>query len=136
MMCGNRNIRRGSAVLEAALVLPIILSLSFGGVEFGYYMFVKNTFQGAAREGARAAINAGATNTDVTTAVAGVMTAAGFNSSQYMITTNPATVSSATTGTAVTVSISAQWGTIGVRPLGVIPSTKNVTGSTVMRKEG
>jgi Flp pilus assembly protein TadG len=135
-MQNTRKKRRGNAVLEAALVLPIILSLSFGGVEFGYYMFVKNTMQGAAREGARAAISSGATNTDVNTAVAGVMSAAGFNSSQYTVTTTPSTISTATTGTAVTVSVSASWGTVGVRPLGVISSTKNVTGVTVMRKEG
>ena len=61
--------RRGNAIIEAALVVPILLSLAFGTVEFGYYFFVRNNLQGAAREGARAAILASATNTDVTSAV-------------------------------------------------------------------
>ena len=48
----QRRRRRGSAVLDAALVFPILLSLTFGAIEYGYYFFVKNTLQGAAREGA------------------------------------------------------------------------------------
>ncbi len=43
--------RRGNAVLEMALVLPILLLLAFGMVEFGYFFYVKNNLQGAAREG-------------------------------------------------------------------------------------
>ena len=60
---------RGSAVLDAALVFPILLSLTFGTIEYGYYFYVKHSLQGAAREGARAAITPSATNSDVTTAV-------------------------------------------------------------------
>ena len=44
--------RRGSAVLDAALVFPILLSLTFGTVEYGHYFYWKHTLQGAAREGA------------------------------------------------------------------------------------
>ena len=50
---GRGAFRRGGAILEAALVLPILLALSFGMVEYGYYFFVKHTLQGAARDGAR-----------------------------------------------------------------------------------
>src|SRR4051812_16872520 len=70
--------RRGNAVLEAALVLPILLALAFGTVEFGHFFYCKHTFQGAARDGARVAILSSSTNTSVTTAVANTMTAAGF----------------------------------------------------------
>ena len=34
-----RHRRPGSSVLDMALVLPILLALSFGTVEFGYYLF-------------------------------------------------------------------------------------------------
>ena len=53
-----RRNRRGNALLDAALVLPILLSLTFGTVEYGYFFFVKHSMQGAAREGCRAGLEA------------------------------------------------------------------------------
>src|SRR5688572_31653955 len=85
--------RKGNAVLEVALTLPVVLALSFGCVEFGYFFFVKNSVQGAAREGARAAVTPTATNTDVTTAISNAMTAAGLQSSGYTVATTPSNVS-------------------------------------------
>jgi Flp pilus assembly protein TadG len=129
---GQRG-RRGGAVLETAIVLPVLLSLAFGTVEFGYYFFVKNTLQGAAREGARAAIISTATNTDVTTAVSGVMSAAGIAS--YTTSTTPATISGVASGTSITVTVTCTWSNVGLRPLGLIPANKTVVGTAVMRRE-
>src|SRR4051812_39614156 len=135
----NRRRRfRGSAVQDAALVFPILLSLTFGTVEYGYYFYVKHTLQGAAREGARAAITPTATNALVTTAVSAAMTAAGLQNSGYTLTPSPSDVSTVAAGQPITVSVSCSWGTVGAgfRPLGLISTTKSVTGVTVMRKEG
>jgi Flp pilus assembly protein TadG len=132
---GRGRWRRGGAVLETALVLPILLSVTFGTVEFGHFFFVKNTLQGAAREGVRAAISAGATNADVTTAVNRQLTMAGLDVAQFTVTTNPSPVSSATAGTSVSVTVSANWGTVGIRPMSLIPSGKTVSGACVMRHE-
>jgi Flp pilus assembly protein TadG len=52
--------RSGSAVLELALTLSILFSICYGLIEYGYYFYVKNTMEGAAREGCRAGIVAGA----------------------------------------------------------------------------
>src|SRR5688500_6814462 len=126
--------RRGNAVLEVALTLPVVLALSFGCVEFGYFFFVKNSIQGAAREGARASITPTATNTDVNTAVSNSMTAAGLQSSGYTVVTSPSNVSGLSSGTAITVTVQCTWGAVGVRPLGLIGTSKPVKGVTVMRK--
>jgi Flp pilus assembly protein TadG len=137
----NHQRRRGNAILDAAFVLPILLTLTFGSIEFGYFFFVKHSLQGAAREGARAAIVPDATNTKVTSAVAASLNAAGMNSSvtsldpKYVLTLTPSTISSATTGTSVSVQLDTTWGAVGVRPLGIIPATKTVRGITVMRRE-
>jgi Flp pilus assembly protein TadG len=131
----KRIFRRGNAVLEAALVLPILLYLAFGTVEFGYFFYVKNNVQGAAREGVRASIPPGATNTDVTNAIASQMTAAGLQSSGYTVTTTPTNVSGLSPGTSVTVSVQCTWGTVGLRPLQLISASKLVKGQAVMRKE-
>ena len=134
----NRRRWRGSAVLDAALVFPILLSLTFGTVEYGYYFYVKHSLQGAAREGARAAITPTAAQSDVTTAVTNALTAAGLQNSGYVTSTSPASVGSLTAGTSITVTVTCTWGTVGAgfRPLGLIGSTKQVKGITVMRKEG
>ena len=137
----RRQRHRGNAVLDMALVLPILLALAFGTVEFGYYFYVKHNVQAAAREGARAAIVPSAVAGDVTTAVQNVMNAAGLGSSGYTtsvtdVNGNAINVSTATAGTAIKVTVQCTWGNVGVRPLGVISSTKIVTGNTVMRKEG
>src|ERR1700733_7095028 len=44
----RRPRRRGGAILEAALVLPALVLLTFGGIEFGDYFFVKHTLDAAA----------------------------------------------------------------------------------------
>jgi Flp pilus assembly protein TadG len=131
----------GSAVLDMCLVLPILLALSFGTVEFGYYLYVKHNMQAAAREGARAAIVPSAVNSDVTTAISNVMSAAGLSGSGYTSTItdtsgNSLSVSTAAAGTAIKVTVQCSWGNVGVRPLGVISASKAVVGTTVMRKEG
>ncbi len=133
-----RRSARGNTVVEAALVLPILLSLAFGTIEFGYYFYIKHNFQGAAREGVRAAIAAGATNADVTTAVTASLTAAGLQNCGFTITTTPTDVTAATGSQAITVTVQCTWGTVGagLRPLQLIPSTKAVKGTASMRNEG
>lgn len=141
-MLRQRIRRRGSAVLDAALVFPVLLSLTFGCVEFGHFFYIKHTLQGAAREGARAAAT-GTANSDVTTAVTNAMNAAGIPAAKYSTTIqdtsgNNLTISSTnpTAGTAIVVKVTATWGTIGVRPMGLIGTAKQVIGSTTMRREG
>jgi Flp pilus assembly protein TadG len=138
----NFKRRSGGALIELMLMMPLLLALSFGAGEYGYAMYIKHTLQGAAREGSRAAVVSGATAADVQTAVDSAMLAAGFAQSKYTRppTISPSTWTTATTGTAISVTVTAQWGTIGfsVLPswLGGIPTTKSISGVTTMRKEG
>jgi Flp pilus assembly protein TadG len=134
--------RRGNAVLDAALVFPVLLGLTFGCIEFAHFFYVKHTMQGAAREGCRAAIPPGATNGDVTSVIGSAMTAGGFNSGQYTVKirnsadTADVNVNSVTAGTTILVKVYATWGTVGIRPMGLIGASKQVLGQTMMRKEG
>ena len=45
--------RRGQALVEFALVVPIFLLLLFGLIEVGRFIYLNNAFNEAAREGAR-----------------------------------------------------------------------------------
>lgn len=142
----RRRNDRGSSVIEAVLVFPILLWITFGAVEFGHFFYMKHTLQGAAREGARAAAVPGNTNTDVTTAINSAMTAAGIASNKYTAsvrnstdTANLTINSSTPAGTSILVKVEAVWSNIGLRPspfMSFISSSKVVKGQTTMRKEG
>src|SRR4051812_6120067 len=142
--------RSGNALLDMALVLPLLIGLTFGAVEYGYALYIKHSLQAAAREGARTAIVAGATATDVQTAVDSSMSAAGFAQAKY---TRPPTIESSTNGTtwsttwttaaagaSIRVTVQTTWGTAGISVLpsylGGIGPAKALIGSTTMRKEG
>jgi Flp pilus assembly protein TadG len=52
----HRRRRRGQALVEFALVLPILLLMIFGIVDAGRLIYTYNTVSNAARDGARVAI--------------------------------------------------------------------------------
>lgn len=135
----RRHGRRGASVLEMALVLPVLLMLSFGIVEYGYFFYVKNTVTSAAQAGSRVAIMGSSTNADVSNAVGNMMTAAGLQNSGYQLTLNPADVSTAAQGANVTVTVTCNWSSVGIHALpvamGGISDSKSIVGSASMRKE-
>jgi Flp pilus assembly protein TadG len=148
---GKGSRRRGNAVLEAALVLPILCYLVMGAMQFGYFFFVKNTLQGAAREGCRNGIVYGNDNTNVTQAVAAYLKTAGLNSSAttldakftLKIESPQGTATNASTlaaGSSLYITVQANWGNVGIlmlpQQLGGLSNSKIVTGISVMRKEG
>ncbi|HEY0715311.1 MAG TPA: TadE family protein [Polyangia bacterium] len=51
---GERRVDRGVAAVEFALLLPILLGVTLGAIDWGYFFFVKQRVVNAAREGARA----------------------------------------------------------------------------------
>ena len=114
-----RRLRRsGGSLMELMLVLPIMLMLSFGVVDYGDLLFVKNTVEGAAQAGVRAGIPSAATNTSITNAVSNVMTAAGFATYTVTITDtsgNALNVSGLATGTMIKVGVSCTWGNVGTK---------------------
>ena len=152
----NRSIRRprfrsGNAVLDLALVMPLLIGITFGAVEYGYALYIKHSLQSAAREGARAAIVAGATAQNIQDHVDNSMQAAGFLQAKY---TRPPTIeyqkagtttwstawTSAVAGDSIRVTVNTTWGTAGISVLpsylGGIGPAKVLSGSTTMRKEG
>lgn len=66
---GTQEKRRGTALVEMAVVLPVFLMVVWGIIEFGRGMMVANMITNAAREGARLAVIDGNTNTDVENAI-------------------------------------------------------------------
>jgi len=148
-----RRRRRGAEVLEAALVMPILLFMGFGTVEFGYYFYTEHNLEGAAREGARAAIpaqfgdsvdspNKPARLDKVEEAVDKVMAAAGYSSGDYEINAFWSETGAPPNKSAyIEVSVELHWTddnviSPGLRPMRMIKPDKGlVKGDATMRLE-
>lgn len=128
----KRWIRRGAAVVETAVIAPLMVLSMFGMMEVGYAFMVKQSVTLASREGARAGALPGATSTDVDTAVDAAMEAA--NLSSYTMTSNISSLGPTDLEVWVQVSI----------PLNRVSFTGNmlgggsfeIVGRTTMRREG
>jgi Flp pilus assembly protein TadG len=152
-----RRRRRGGAVLELALTLSILFSICYGLIECGYYFYVKNTMEGAAREGCRAGIVNGGTSAACNTAIENQLQVAGLvpngttangSGSSYTIGnftvtyedngTATSSVANIATGDTLTVQITATWGTVGAgfRPAAIIGASKQIVTASAMRVEG
>ena len=139
MRLGFLCCRRGNAVVELVIGLPILIMLGFGALDYSYYCYAKNTLQAASRDGARQAILPSATNASVTAAIQADLQAAGLGSSGYVITLSPANMTGLPSGQAITVTVSCSWATMGLHALptvmGGIGNGKQVVGVTVMHRE-
>jgi Flp pilus assembly protein TadG len=71
-MPGQRS-ARGAALVEFAIVLPVLLLLVLGAIDWGYYFMVQDVALNAAREGARTAMLG--TDTQGETRAVAIMTA-------------------------------------------------------------
>lgn len=135
-----RRRRRGATIVELSFVAFTLMVLTFGVVEAGHFYFIRQQVQGAAREGARAAIPPGASNSDVTAAVSAVLTSSGLTPASFTTTVKVngvvANASTAGAGHRIEVSVEAQWGTVGLRPMSLIRSDAAVRGVASMRREG
>jgi Flp pilus assembly protein TadG len=127
--------KRGSAIIEFAVILPIFMTMLFGMVEFGRVLSVQHIVNSAAREGARVASLPGTDNVAVTTAVQAELTNAGLPLDS--ITFDPPDITQADPNDSVTVSVVINYESVGWIQ-GYFPGLNgsSLQGTVVMRKEG
>jgi Flp pilus assembly protein TadG len=121
----------GNAVIEFALILPLLLLVVFGITEFGRAWFVVNVLATGAREGARLAV---VTGPDVSAVVARVEEVLGA----AVITPTSVTVTGPEPGDParrVTVTVRADFTVIPGNLLGTFSGTLPLQASTSMRHE-
>ena len=82
--------RRGVAVVEMAVVAPLLIFLVLGTVEMGWMLMVRHTVSSAAREGARASTLPSATLAEVQGKVDAAMSGSGLTG--YAVTSNLASL--------------------------------------------
>ena len=132
MVKTQKKIRyRGVALVEAALVFPILLLLTFGAIEYGWLFLRAQQITNAARQGARVAIRPDATVGDVEAVIASLMGAA-------EISYDPPTISDINpeVGMPVTVSITVPCANIAIINIPLLPLPENLGASVTMSKEG
>ena len=84
--------RRGTAIVEFAVVLPLLLVLLFGIIDFGWVFMIRQTLTNAAREGCRIAVLKTASDADVLVRVRSVMEPTGYvEDVDWFVTTSPIT---------------------------------------------
>lgn len=128
----KRFSRRGTAVVEAAVVAPLMLLSMFGMMEVGYAFMIKQTVTLASREGARAAALPGGTMTEVTAAVDAAMGAADLTS--YSTDSNVSGLSP--TDVEVWVEVSIPFSRVSFTGNMLGGGSFNITSRTSMRREG
>lgn len=134
---GSPNMQRAAALVEFALVTPLLLLILFGIIEFGQIFKVRQTAQHAAREGCRIAVLQSTQSPytsgsgPVMSRIQQIMEAAGVTFDTNMVSITPESVADPT----VTISVSVPYDDIKLTGyLGMITNT--VSGSCAMRKEG
>lgn len=137
--------RHGAALVEAAIVLPILFTIILGVVEFGRGMMVGQMTVTAARMGARRSIIDGSTNADVEEKVQEFLgnstgVAPGDVEVEIAITPDPANttvgneVANAEVGDMVSVTVRVPFDKVSWIN-GMFLSGTKLTGSAVMRHE-
>lgn len=123
--------RRGQAMVEFALVLPILLLLVFGVTEFSRAWMTMNVITAAAREGCRLAVVT-APDTDAVTARVNEVCAAGqvVPSNISLVGPDPDDPDRR-----VTVTVQTNFQVLSAQVLGPFNGTIPLSASTVMRHE-
>jgi Flp pilus assembly protein TadG len=129
----RRNPESGVALIESAFVLPLLLVLTMGMLDFGRAFHTKSVLDQAAREGARIAVVTSPDADLVTDKVNEVLASSGVTASSVQIT-GP----NASKMVTVTVTTTFTFITPGVFALvnGNYGNTIPMSGQTVMRFEG
>jgi Flp pilus assembly protein TadG len=129
--------RRGAAMVEFAVVAPLLITFLFGIMEFGHVFKVRLTAQQAAREACRLAVLQStqkpyaAAGGPVATKVSTIMTGAGVAYNAGMLNI----VSDTTADPTVTVTITLNYSTIKLTGF-LSPFVSTIRGTCSMRKEG
>jgi Flp pilus assembly protein TadG len=124
--------RRGAAVAEFALCLPVVVFLVFAPIELCDMLHRRTGLSIAAYEGARRAIRAGATSADVVQTCRDLLDARGLKTATVRV--GPYEVADAPVGTPIIVTVTLPPGGPG-SITGIFLRDQQLTAKAVMVKE-
>lgn len=129
----SRRRRAGAAVVEFALVGPLMILLTMGMIEIGRAVMVKQILVNASREGARLASLPGTSTSDVSSQVSDELSSQTINGAT--VTTTPSDLSSASAGTPVTIKVSVPASSVSWIPNPLFVNNSMLEAETTMRRE-
>lgn len=129
----RKSNRLGAAVVEFAIVGPLMVMLTMGMMEVGRVVMVKQVMVNASREGARLAILPSSSATEVIALVQSQLTASAINGTTVSV--SPSSLSTAAAGTPVTVTVTVNANQVSWIPNPLFTLNKTITAATTMRKE-
>ncbi len=132
----KKSFRPALMVVEAALLFPILLLLTFGVMEYGWLFIKQQQITNTARQAARQAATAFATQGQVDTTVGSLMSGYGLSGSGYSYTHNPGNAATAAKGSLVSVTISIPYANIDITGFRMLPMPDRISASVSMEKEG
>ena len=113
----GRTARRGAAVVEMAVVSPLLLAMLLGMIEFGYVFMVQQSITNGVREACRLGTLSGITDAQIQERFEEAIAATGLEITSGMFTIEHATLADPT------VKVSVQVPYEDVTLLGVLPSS-------------
>lgn len=135
---GKRRNCRGVSVVEMALVLPLLLVLTLGAIEYGWLFLKAEQVADAARSGARFAVTPPVTTVgQVSGSSSPAVTA--LNKSGIPIHSGTITVPTGVTpgsGNAVTVVVTVPYSDVKLTGFSLLPVPSQLSTSVTMAKEG
>ncbi len=129
---GRNRRRKGIAAIETAVMIPLLVFLTFGSIELANLIFLRQSVAIASYEGARSSTRPGGSQTSGTERIRQVLTARGV--ATFSVEYTPAITTSTARGTMITVTVRANTSNLTYSPFQLFTGT-NVSSSTTMVRQ-
>ena len=131
----NKRLRhRGVAIVEMAIVLPLLLLLTFAMIEYGWLFSKSQQVTNATRQAAREAALHEATDDEVVQTIIDFMQKSGLGDSGYTYTIEPGSINNLNRGETVKVEITVPYSSITLTGL-PLPVPETIRASVSMTRE-
>ena len=133
--------RKGTSIVEMAIVSTLLMLLTLGTVEYGWMFLKQQQIAWSARQAVRLGAMPGGAYSSVTGQVTTLMTTYGLNTKGYVttVTLNGTTVtdlSTANTGDVIGVQVSIPYSNIAITHFTLLPVPTNISATVSMEREG
>jgi Flp pilus assembly protein TadG len=126
--------RRGLALVETALVLLILMTITLGVIEYGWFFYKSHQIANAARQAARIGARPSSNGATVTTAAETALTNAGIPLAMVSIGVSPAP-DSVSPGQTFQVTLTADYTQLGLN-MPLVPTPNSIISEVTMAREG